>query len=104
MPFRSAERSTDQTTACVDARAFVWPSICFRSAGIRTPYLPLNALRAFEASARHLSFTKAGMVSLLKSPQGRERLEIFAGRPYRHGHGDDSLRCPCSKFRIAEKT
>jgi LysR family transcriptional regulator of beta-lactamase len=24
-------------------------------------YLPLNALRAFEASARHLSFTKAGM-------------------------------------------
>jgi LysR family transcriptional regulator, regulator of gene expression of beta-lactamase len=26
-----------------------------------TPHLPLNALRAFEASARHLSFTKAGM-------------------------------------------
>src|SRR5262245_19789016 len=26
-----------------------------------TPYLPLNAMRAFEASARHLSFTKAGM-------------------------------------------
>jgi LysR family transcriptional regulator of beta-lactamase len=25
------------------------------------PHLPLNALRAFEASARHLSFTKAGM-------------------------------------------
>src|SRR4029450_3217375 len=24
-------------------------------------HLPLNALRAFEASARHLSFTKAGM-------------------------------------------
>lgn len=24
------------------------------------PYLPLNALRAFEASARHLSFTRAG--------------------------------------------
>jgi hypothetical protein len=31
-------------------------------------------------------------LSLLKSPQSRERLEIFAGRPYRHGHGDDSLR------------
>jgi LysR family transcriptional regulator of beta-lactamase len=25
------------------------------------PYLPLNALRAFEASARHLSFTRAGI-------------------------------------------
>ncbi|MXQ14379.1 LysR family transcriptional regulator [Microvirga makkahensis] len=25
------------------------------------PYLPLNALRAFEASARHLSFTRAGL-------------------------------------------
>ena len=25
------------------------------------PHLPLNALRAFEASARHLSFTKAGL-------------------------------------------
>ena len=25
------------------------------------PHLPLNALRAFEASARHLSFTRAGM-------------------------------------------
>ncbi|MBV9373239.1 MAG: LysR family transcriptional regulator, partial [Alphaproteobacteria bacterium] len=25
------------------------------------PLLPLNALRAFEASARHLSFTKAGL-------------------------------------------
>jgi LysR family transcriptional regulator of beta-lactamase len=24
-------------------------------------HLPLNGLRAFEASARHLSFTKAGM-------------------------------------------
>jgi LysR family transcriptional regulator of beta-lactamase len=24
-------------------------------------YLPLNALRAFEASARHLSFTRAGL-------------------------------------------
>ncbi|MFC7610067.1 LysR family transcriptional regulator [Teichococcus aestuarii] len=24
-------------------------------------HLPLNALRAFEASARHLSFTKAGL-------------------------------------------
>ncbi|NUB16381.1 LysR family transcriptional regulator, partial [Azospirillum brasilense] len=25
------------------------------------PQLPLNALRAFEASARHLSFTRAGL-------------------------------------------
>ncbi|MBP0644447.1 LysR family transcriptional regulator, partial [Mycobacterium tuberculosis] len=25
------------------------------------PHLPLNALRAFEASARHLSFTRAGL-------------------------------------------
>ncbi|TIS05808.1 MAG: LysR family transcriptional regulator, partial [Mesorhizobium sp.] len=25
------------------------------------PYLPLNALRTFEASARHLSFTRAGI-------------------------------------------
>ena len=25
------------------------------------PYLPLNALRAFEASARHLSFTRAAI-------------------------------------------
>jgi LysR family transcriptional regulator of beta-lactamase len=25
------------------------------------PKLPLNALRAFEASARHLSFTRAGL-------------------------------------------
>src|SRR4051794_24993594 len=29
-------------------------------AGMR-PHLPLNALRAFEASARHLSFTRAGL-------------------------------------------
>jgi LysR family transcriptional regulator, regulator of gene expression of beta-lactamase len=28
---------------------------------VAKPYLPLSALRAFEASARHLSFTKAGM-------------------------------------------
>ncbi|MCE6982562.1 LysR family transcriptional regulator, partial [Pseudomonas frederiksbergensis] len=25
------------------------------------PHLPLNALRAFEASARHLSFTRAAI-------------------------------------------
>ncbi|HEX7694592.1 MAG TPA: LysR family transcriptional regulator, partial [Sphingomonas sp.] len=25
------------------------------------PQLPLNALRAFEAAARHLSFTRAGL-------------------------------------------
>ncbi|PZR47656.1 MAG: LysR family transcriptional regulator, partial [Stutzerimonas stutzeri] len=25
------------------------------------PYLPLNAFRAFEASARHLSFTRAAI-------------------------------------------
>jgi LysR family transcriptional regulator, regulator of gene expression of beta-lactamase len=29
--------------------------------GMAKSHLPLNALRAFEASARHLSFTKAGM-------------------------------------------
>src|SRR5262245_9241350 len=31
-------------------------------------------------------------LSLLKSPQGREKLVIFAGQPYRPGHGVDSLR------------
>jgi putative ABC transport system substrate-binding protein len=47
------------------------------------------------------------ILSLLKSPQGSEGLEIFAGRPYRHGHGDDSLRpyfdlrIPCSQPRLA---
>jgi LysR family transcriptional regulator, regulator of gene expression of beta-lactamase len=29
--------------------------------GVDRPQLPLNALRAFEASARHLSFTRAGL-------------------------------------------
>jgi LysR family transcriptional regulator of beta-lactamase len=29
--------------------------------GIKLSHLPLNALRAFEASARHLSFTRAGL-------------------------------------------
>jgi LysR family transcriptional regulator of beta-lactamase len=29
--------------------------------GMTKPHLPLNALRAFEASARHLSFTRAGL-------------------------------------------
>src|SRR5712691_8740745 len=33
-------------------------------------------------------------LSLLKIPQGGERLVIFTSRPYRHGDGDDSL-CRC---------
>ena len=34
-----------------------------------------------------------------KSPQGRERLVIFTSRPYRHGHGGDSL-CRCIDLRF----
>src|SRR5262249_53836017 len=42
-------------------------------------------------------------VSLLKSPQGRERLVIFAGQPYRRGHGVDSLRrCFALRFPFSQ--
>jgi hypothetical protein len=33
-----------------------------------------------------------GHLCLLKTSEGRERLEIFLRRPYRRGHGDDSFR------------
>jgi len=40
------------------------------------------------------------LLSLLKSPQGRERLVIFASQPYRHGHGGlrskERFRTPAS--------
>ena len=41
----------------------------------------------------------ARVVNLLKSPQSRERLVIFAGQPYRRGHGVDSLR-RCFALRL----
>src|SRR5215475_12884522 len=39
------------------------------------------------------------VLSLLKSPQGSERLVIFAGGSYRHGYGGDSL-CRCFDLRL----
>src|SRR5262249_21580320 len=53
-------------------------------------HLPLNALRAFEASARHLSFTKAGMElrvgqaaisHQVKALEARLGVELFRRRP-----------------------
>jgi len=42
-------------------------------------------------------------VSLLKSPQGRERLVIFVGQPYRRGHGVDSVRrCFALRFPFSQ--
>lgn len=48
------------------------------------PYLPLNALRAFEASARHLSFTRAGLelhVGQAAISHQVKRLELRLGTP-----------------------
>src|SRR6266481_4331964 len=42
---------------------------------------------------------RMSILSLLKFPQAGERLVIFAGRPYRHRHGGDSLR-PCFDLRL----
>ena len=51
------------------------------------PQLPLNALRAFEASARHLSFTKAGL----------ERLDMVADR----GLADAQLQPGAGEAQVA---
>src|SRR2546421_1815156 len=65
------------------------------------------------ASARALAASSAGVEPATatcpssKSPNGRERLVIFTGRPYRYGHGSDShcsffdLRLPLSQPRRA---
>ncbi|WP_205677419.1 LysR family transcriptional regulator [Aquitalea denitrificans] len=48
------------------------------------PHLPLNALRAFEASARHLSFTRAGLelkVTQAAVSQQVRMLEDWLGTP-----------------------
>ncbi len=42
---------------------------CLMAPAMVRPYLPLNALRAFEASARHLSFTRAA-IELWRHPGG----------------------------------
>ena len=44
--------------------------------------------------ANHLHWERITSCPCSKSPQGRERLVIFSGQPYRHGHVGDSLgRC-----------
>ena len=47
----------------------------------------------------HASWWKPAPCPCSKSPQGRGRLVIFTSRPYRHGHGDDSL-CRCIDLRF----
>jgi gluconolactonase len=62
------------------------------------PFKP-NGL-SFSNDYRRLYIADTGTsLSLLKSPQGRERLVIFAGQPYRRGHGVDSLR-RCFALRL----
>jgi hypothetical protein len=63
---------------------FIVPTISFRL---------LYGLLILQHNRREL------LLSLLKSPQGRERLVIFAGQPYRRGHGVDSLR-RCFALRL----
>jgi hypothetical protein len=43
------------------------------------------------------------LLSLLKTPNRRENLEIFASPTYRREHEHDSFCCPCSNLHKAEK-
>ncbi|WP_207479927.1 LysR family transcriptional regulator [Arenibaculum pallidiluteum] len=44
------------------------------------PYLPLNALRAFEASARHLSFTRAAIELCVTQAAVSHQVKVLEGR------------------------
>jgi LysR family transcriptional regulator of beta-lactamase len=44
------------------------------------PYLPLNALRAFEASARHLSFTRAAIELCVTQAAISHQVKVLEGR------------------------
>jgi LysR family transcriptional regulator of beta-lactamase len=44
------------------------------------PYLPLNALRAFEASARHLSFTRAAVELCVTQAAVSHQVKVLEGR------------------------
>ena len=74
-----------------------------QSGGLRalTSFLVQEYLRIMRSRVAILIWLMIiyGLVSLLKSPQGRERLVIFAGQPYRRGHGVDSLR-RCFALRL----
>ena len=52
------------------------------------PYLPLNGLRAFEAAARHLSFTKAA-IELCVTPPALSHPRPRA--PHRTAHGSGAV-------------
>ena len=44
------------------------------------PHLPLNALRAFEASARHLSFTRAAIELCVTQAAVSHQVKALEGR------------------------